>query len=420
MPRQATLPGMGGRGDGLSRRQLLQLTGMGGAGLALTGAGSSVAATRRTTADAVAFNGPHQAGIATPQQRHVELAAFDVVTDQPQVLASLLATWTDAARAMAAGQLAGPPGSAGKEPPDDAETLGLRAARLTVTVGFGPSLFAPGRFVFAGTRPAALADLPSFPTDHLQPQWCGGDLMVQACADDPTVALHAVRTLLHHASGQAVLRWSQSGFLSTPPDHTAPRNLLGFREGAGNVHSDDARALAEHVWVGAEGPAWMRGGSYAVIRRIRLRLDDWDEASLDEQEHVIGRRKVDGAPLGLRRERSALPLDGVDRGGKPLIPANAHVRLAAAQTNGGARLLRRGYNYSGTARDGQLEAGLLFICFQRDPRTAFVPIQQRLATSDALNEYLRHEGSAVFAVPGGLGATGSWGDRLLPGIGTTS
>ena len=173
--------------------------------------------------------------------------------------------------------------------------------------------------------------------------------------------------------------------------------------------------MRRHVWVGAtESPAWMRGGTYMVARRIRMLLEIWDRSSLADQEQTIGRSKYSGAPLGRREEFDPLELEA-EKGGRPLIPADAHVRLASASFNGGERILRRGYSFTDGVdeRLGELDAGLFFICFQRDPDKQFVAIQRRLGRNDALNEYIRHVGSAVFAIPPGARPGGYVGEPLL-------
>lgn len=360
----------------------------------IAGAAASVAAagvTRVTTATATAatprsaervpFRGRHQAGIATPQQQHAQVAAYDVSTRDVAHLAATLQAWTTAAERLTAGLPA---------TRDSGEALGLGPARLTVTVGFGPSLF--GRLGLAHLRPAALTDLPRFRGDALEPEWCGGDVVVQACADDLQVAHHAVRTLTRLAHGVLRPRWLQSGFLPGRSGST-PRNLFGFADGTANMRGTDAALLDRHVWAGAEDQAWMHGGSYLVVRRIRMRLEAWDASPLHEQEAAIGRSKATGVRL-------------------PRAP-HGHAAVARPESNGGARLLRRGYAFSdGIDRAGRMDAGLLFLAFQRDPRTQFTRIQHNLSAHDEMNEYVRHVGSAVFACGPGISGTGSWATPL--------
>jgi deferrochelatase/peroxidase EfeB len=401
----------------LTRARLL--AGAAGAGLALGGVGAErlVSDDGSTT---VPFYGRHQAGIATPAQDRLHFAAFDLATENRSELRDVLRAWSDAAARLTEGRPVGA-ATTGLAPPDDTgEALGLSSARLTVTFGFGPTLFAReggDRFGLARFRPPALAPLPSFAGDELEPERCGGDLAVQACADDPQVAFHAVRNLARIGRGAVALRWSQLGFgrtSSTSRAQQTPRNLMGFKDGTNNLELEDDRALAEHVWLGpSHEPAWLRGGSYLVTRRIRMLIEAWDRASLDDQERTIGRRKASGAPLGGRRELDPVDL-AAHANGAPVVPADAHIRLAAAAENGGVRILRRGYSFTDgmDGRSGQLDAGLFFVSFQNDPR-AFVRLQRRLARSDALNEYVVHTGSALFACPPGASRGGYVGETLV-------
>ncbi|MFH9015119.1 iron uptake transporter deferrochelatase/peroxidase subunit [Streptomyces sp. NPDC017943] len=398
-----------------SRRSLL---GWGGAGLALgaAAAGGAVAMARTDeeprpqAGTAVAFHGPHQAGIATPVQDRLHFAAFDVTTDDRASFVQLLKDWTEAARRMTAGHPVGEGAYGGlpEAPPDDTgEALGLHASRLTLTIGFGPSLF--DRFDLADRRPEALVDLPKFPGDNLDRARSGGDLCIQACSDDPQVAVHAIRNLARIGFGKVVIRWSQLGFgktSSTTPEGQTPRNLFGFKDGTRNIAGTETDRLREHVWVGEkDGPAWMAGGSYLVARRIRMHIETWDRTSLQEQEDIFGRDKGEGAPVGKAKERDEPFLKAM----KP----DAHVRLAHPDANHGATILRRGYSFTdGTDGLGRLDAGLFFLAYQRDVRKGFIPIQRNLA-ADALNEYIQHVGSALFAVPPGVRDRDDWWGRAL-------
>jgi len=404
------------------RRALFGAAGLAGAGAAATLVGCSDDSKASSAAqDVVAFHGPQQAGVSTDAQDRLAFAAFDV---SPGVtrdgLRDLLRTWTDAAGRMAAGAPVSDVETAPQSPPrDTGEALGLSAANLTITFGVGPSLF-DDRFGLGARRPAALVDIPAMPGDNLDPDRSGGDLCVQACADDPQVAFHAVRNLRRLAQGSAVLRWFQLGFGRTSATSSAqatPRNLMGFKDGTNNIKRQDTKALDTHVWVGADtDQPWMRGGTYVVTRRIRMLLESWDRDYLADQENVFGRQKENGAPLGAAGEFDPVPLAAKTEDGSPVIPADAHIRLAAPATNRGITLLRRGYSYTDGVdpETGQLDAGLFFIAFQRDPRSGFIPVQRRLAASDALNEYIQHTSSAIFAIPPGVAATG--GDYWARGL----
>jgi deferrochelatase/peroxidase EfeB len=412
----------------IARRTLLA-----GAAGAVVGAGAATLIGRNRTEssdsssaappeppDGVPFWGPHQAGIATPAQNHLHFAAFDLVTARRQDVVDLLSTWTATAAALTAGGPANVLDDTLLRPPaDTGEALGSGPAQLTITLGFGPDMFDQAgrdRFGLAGRRPPALAEIPAFPGDELDAGRSGGDLAVQACANDPVVAFHAVHMLARQGRGVAALRWSQSGFgrtSSTTRAQETPRNLMGHKDGTNNLRADDVDLFGQHVWVGDEGPAWMTGGSYLVVRRIRMRLEAWDRATLGEQEATIGRHKVSGAPLGGTDESSPVDLDAVDQAGRPLIPARAHIRLAAPAANGGARLLRRGYSFAdGVDALGEQDAGLFFICYQRDPRQQFVSIQQQLAATDALDQYTVHTASAIFACPPGASSGTALGAGL--------
>lgn len=415
----------GSRGSGLSRRRLL---GLGGAAAAVAGAGAvtgraTAGGVDRTTNPAtVAFRGEHQAGIVTPAQDRLHFVSFDVTTDSRAELIELLREWTKAAERMTAGQEAtenGATGGGAHSPPGDTgEALGLAPASLTLTAGFGPSLFGGrDRFGIASRRPAALAGLPRFPHDKLDPARSGGDIAIQACADDPQVAVHAIRNLARIGFGAVSVRWSQLGFgrtSSTSTTQATPRNLFGFKDGTRNLKAEDPAALAEHVWVQpGDGADWMTGGSYLVARRIRMHIETWDRAPLTEQESIVGRTKRSGAPLGQVDEFDPLDLQVGDANG-PLIPADSHVRLAAPESLGGVQILRRGYNFTdGSDGVGHLDAGLFFLAYCRNPQTQFVPMQLALAGKDAMMEYLEHNGSALFACPPGLGSTDYWGSTLF-------
>jgi deferrochelatase/peroxidase EfeB len=401
-----------------SRRSLI---GWGGAGLALgaAAAGGAVAMTRAgndvdpagaEAGAAVAFHGGHQAGISTPVQDRLHFAAFDVKTEDRAEFVQMLKDWTAAARRMTGGQAVGEGafGGLAEAPPDDTgEALGLKPSRLTLTIGFGPSLFR--KFGLEDEQPEGLFELPKFAGDALDRNRSGGDLCIQACADDPQVAVHAIRNLARIGFGKVVIRWSQLGFgktSSTTPEEQTPRNLMGFKDGTRNIAGTETDRLEKFVWVSdEEGPDWMVGGSYLVARRIRMHIETWDRTSLQEQEDIFGRDKGEGAPVGKAKERD-----------KPFLKAmkpDAHVRLAHPDANHGATILRRGYSFTdGTDGLGRLDAGLFFLAYQRDVRKGFVQIQRNLAP-DALNEYIQHVGSAVFAVPPGVRDKDDWWGSTL-------
>jgi deferrochelatase/peroxidase EfeB len=409
----------------ISRRGLLGLAGAGAAGLALgaggvTAAGVATSVATRAT-EQYPFHGRHQAGITTPAQDRLHFAAFDLAPDATAGdLRELLSDWTYAASRITQGLEVTEDGAVGGSPlappADTGEALGLPPSGLTITFGFGPGLF-DDRFGLADRRPAALEPLPRFSGDALDADRSGGDLCIQACADDPQVAVHAIRNLSRIAFGCAAIRWSQLGFgrtSSTSTSQATPRNLFGFKDGTANVKAEETAAVDEHVWVtAADGPAWMAGGSYLVARKIRMVIESWDRTRLEEQQRVVGREKGEGAPLSGGTEFTEPDFAKADDDGSPRIAEDAHVRLAHPTVNGGARLLRRGYNFvDGNDALGRLDAGLFFLSFQRDP-AQFVTVQRSLAGHDALNEYIKHVGSAIFAVPPGAQQGGSIGDALF-------
>ncbi|RDJ98835.1 iron uptake transporter deferrochelatase/peroxidase subunit [Paraburkholderia lacunae] len=361
------------------------------------------------------FYGAHQGGIVTPQQSHTYVAALDLTTDKRDDVIALLRAWTEAAARLTPGGTAAPlPPGDDKPAPDAGDVLGLGPCGLTITFGFGPGLFThdgKDRYGLAARRPAALVDLPRFNGDQLITEKTGGDLFIQACANDQQVAFHAVRQLARLGYGVATMRWGQSGFVSGPRGQT-PRNLMGFKDGTNNPSTAKPQLMNEFVWAGAADAPWMEGGTYTVVRRIRITLEHWDNTELGFQEQVFGRHKYSGAPIGKKNEFDPVDLKEEDKEGNPVIPENSHVRLSNQASNNGAQILRRSYSYNeGTnfyierwppwRQETEYDAGLIFVAHQSDPRTGFIPINGKLAKFDLMNQFTTHVGSAVFAVPPG-------------------
>lgn len=357
----------------------------------------------------------------------MHFCSFDVITDARSEVVAMLKQWTQMAERMTAGQETIPNGAVGRNPhgppADTGEALDLAASALTLTIGFSPSFFVKDgkdRFGIADRRPAGLAELPKFTNETMDPARCGGDICIQACANDPQVAVHAIRNLARVGFGTVAVRYSQLGFgrtSSTSRAQVTPRNLLGFKDGTNNLKAEDTDLLDKNVWVAhSDGADWLTGGTYLVTRRIRMRVENWDRTSLVEQERVIGRQKGSGAPNGYQGEFDKVDFDIMGPDNKPLVDVDSHIRLVAPDHLGGMRMLRRGYNFTdGSDGLGHLDAGLFFIAFVRNPATNFIPALTAMS-NDALNEYITHTGTAVFACPPGLregDSSAYWGSTLF-------
>ncbi len=419
--------------QGLTRRRFLSGGLMAAAGASI-GANPLEAAltpgqeTARPDNTAEPFWGDHQSGILTPLQANTYFAAFDLVTTDRADVVKLMQAWTAAAANLTQGKPATDFGQDTSVPaPDSATTLGLPPSRLTLTFGFGAGLFTKDgkdRYGLAKQRPAAFVDLPKFTGDQLVPERTGGDLSVQACADDPQVAFHAIRQLSRLAYNIAVMRWVQTGFTPGYKAGQTPRNLMGFKDGTNNPSIKDPALMDKVVFVGDEGPDWMRGGSYLVARRIRIALEHWDRMNLAFQEQTVGRQKYSGAPLTGKDEFDAADYDAADKDGNSIIPENSHLRLAAAAHNDGAQIFRRPYSFNdGTnvtaerwppwREEMEFDAGLLFMCYQRDPRTGFIKIFEKMSKFDMMNQFVTHVGGGHFAIPSGIAEGQYLGQRLF-------
>jgi deferrochelatase/peroxidase EfeB len=413
----------------LSRRKLLGGLGLAGAGLAVGGAsiasGLGPFGTPEASADADStanrmypFYGQHQAGIVTPAQDRLAFASMNVLDGTSRNdLRTLLKDWTVAAERMTRGQLVGDDTNLDDPPLDTGEAIGSPVGGLTITIGYGPSLF-DDRFGLTPRKPALLTQLPALPNENLDPDYVGGDLCLQACSDDPLVAFHAVRNLARLGLGVVDYNWMELGFGKTSSTSTAqatPRNLLGFKDGTRNIKAQQTDLLDDYVWAGKDtDQPWMRGGTYLISRRIQIFIENWDRDYLEDQQNVIGRAKVTGAPLTGGEEFTAPRFHQKNDQGQLVIPANAHVRLASHEENDGTRLLRRGYSFTDGIDPvrGTLLGGLFFIAFVKNP-DQFITLQNKLGSHDALNEYIEHIGSGIFAVQGGLARGGHWGDGLF-------
>ncbi|MGI5427001.1 iron uptake transporter deferrochelatase/peroxidase subunit [Streptomyces sp. CA-179760] len=404
--------------EGISRRRMLGTAGATGLVLGTAGAAGGYAAAPSEAAapltslgtDRAMFHGKHQPGITDALQARGHVVAFDLTAGAGRKeAAALLRRWSETARRLMAG-----------EPNGHDDTGVARDAgpsSLTITFGFGHSFFA--RTGLEKRRPASLDPLPEFSSDHLDKNRSNGDLWVQIGANDSLVAFHALRALQKDTGSAARVRWQMNGFNRSPGATAHPmtaRNLMGQIDGTRNPKPAEAD-FDQRIFVPEKGePSWMANGSYAVVRRIRMLLDDWEKLSGTAQEDVIGRRKSDGAALSGGTETTAMDLEKTDAKGNLVVPINAHARITRPDQNGGAAMLRRPFSFhDGIDTDGVPDAGLLFICWQADPLRGFVPVQRKLDRGDALSQYIRHESSGLFAVPGGAAKGEYVGQKLLEG-----
>jgi deferrochelatase/peroxidase EfeB len=400
---------------GISRRGLFLGTAGGAVAGALLGGGGGYAIGHTLAQDDSDsaleypfYTGLHQSGIDTPPQRYSMFMSFDMADGTTRTdLQVLLARWSASIAQLMKGQPVGQvqPDRTDAVAGDTGEALDLGPSGLTVTLGLGPGLF-DSRFGLAAKRPKHLRDLPTLPSDNLSAATTGGDLGLQACADDPQVAYHAIRDLARMARGTATTRWTVMGFgrASAGPSQKTPRNLMGFKDGTRNISTPED--YKEFVWVDDDQP-WMRGGSYQVVRKIQMNIEIWDADGVHDQQSVFGRTKTEGGPLSGGTEFTP-----PDFHSSKISPV-AHIALAAHENNGGIKILRRGYNYTdGLDQYAQLDAGLLFVAYMNDPKH-FVTLQTKLGSSDRLNEYISHIGSALYVLPPAPKAGGYIGEKLF-------
>lgn len=390
----------------MDRREFLKKAGIGGAGLALGLSGASAFFANKEQGskniadgqEEISFYGKHQAGITTPMQKNIYFVVLDLRTTDKNELIQLFKDWTDYSEKLVNGDLVKKDGSNALLPPSDTgETVGLNPYRLTLTFGVSASFLT--KLGLEKKRPKLFRDLPAFPKEQLREQYTGGDIVIQACADDEQVAFHAVRNLIRKGRNKVTMKWSQSGFAAIGDRMETPRNLFGFKDGTANVTTE--KDFDKVVW--ADSQDWMKNGSYMAVRRIIMHLETWDRTNLQEQENTFGRYKESGAPFGKQNE-----FDEVDLS---LLPVDSHVRLAKEVD---LPILRRSYSYSDgiDPNTGQFDAGLLFIAFQKDP-DRFVKIQTNLGADDKMNEYVTHIGTGLFACFGGVKEGGYIGQDLF-------
>jgi deferrochelatase/peroxidase EfeB len=408
----------------INRRNLLKGAAAGAATTALTAGllvkGAAVdsqaeAAATDSSADSYPFHGDHQAGILTPgpatKQRAATYAAFDVTAAGRSGLSDLMRTLTERARFLTIGGT--PPNLGVSSPPSDSDVLGpnVPADGLTVTVSVGHTLF-DDRFGLRAAKPVKLTPMTSFPNDALEDAWTGGDILVQLCANHPDTVHHAIRDITKHTRGGMQLRWKMDGYDSPPRPTGTSRNLLGFKDGTANPTGSTARQL---IWVNDRAePAWAAGGSYQVVRLIRMLVEFWDRVSINEQETMFGRRRDTGAPLDGTTEFD-VPNYKADPHGA-VIPTDAHIRLANPRTTATAdqRLIRRSYNYDlGVDANGNIQAGHIFTAYQQDLQRQFETIQKRLVNEPLVDYVQPFGGGYFFALPGIRTATDTYASGLL-------
>jgi deferrochelatase/peroxidase EfeB len=412
----------------LDRRQFLgrsaAVLGAGAIGLGVgaevasgsTPAPTSEEAAERVLADELAsrnaFQGYHQHGVLTERQSAAAFVALDAIAPRQNELIEGLKELSYRAEALSQG------GAVTEteidDPPPDSGILGDYNAPdgLTVTIGFGATLF-DGRYGLAGTKPAGLTEMPAFEKDGLEPDRCHGDVMLSICADHRDTVAHTLRELLRTTAGVLTPRWRVDGFQTTkrgPTPRSSTRNLFGFRDGTANPDPTDAKLMDQLVWVkpGAGEPRWTAGGTYQVVRTIRMHVEFWDRVGMFEQTNMVGRDRVTGAPLGGTEEYED-PRYDLDPQGKR-IPLSAHIRLANPRTPAteNQRILRRPYNYDrGLDEAGNLDQGLLFVAFNQDIARQFETVQKRLEEEE-MADYITPVGGGYYFVPRAASGSGDW------------
>jgi deferrochelatase/peroxidase EfeB len=356
------------------------------------------------------FDGEHQAGILTPRQAQAAMISLDSVAQTPTELNLSLQQLSTRIRQLTEGA------SVGVEeidaPPPDSGILGPYDApdSLTVTLAFGPTLF-DHRYGLASKKPRHLTAMPAFALDRLDPSRTGGDLLVQICAGQRDTVVHTVRELMRVMAGTFTPRWSLDGFQAAQrnTDPTAStRNLFAFRDGTANPEVTDEALMRELVWAAADERPFAAGGTYMVVRAIRQHVEFWDRVGMLEQEQMIGRDRVSGAPLGGTAEHENPDYPSDPKGTR--IPLNAHIRIANPRTaqTANQQMLRRPYNYNrGFDEAGDQDQGMLFVAFNQDPERQFATIQRRLE-SEPMTDYITPVGGGYFFAPRGAAGPADW------------
>lgn len=404
--------------DSISRRDFLKLSASFGVGLALGASGmagldkvipANSTETATTSGEQVPFYGANQAGIITPQQSYMYLVSMNITSSSKSDVISLFKDWTKFVALSTSGRKMKTGDNPLLPPSDTGEALEHGAARLTVTVGFGPSFFNKNgvdAYGISNKLPQYLKEIPRMAKDKLDDAISGGDICLQVCADNQQVAFHSARNLIRLATGKASVKWLQEGFISGANAEDTPRNLFGFKDGTANQLHQSERGYNDVVWAGDGEPSWMQGGTYLAYRKIRMLLEVWDRSSLTDQEDTFGRHKESGAPYGKTDEFDSVNVSA--------LPIHSHVRLAKESKQS---IHRRAYSYTDgiDARTGNVNAGLLFISYQKNPDTQFIPMLRMMQNQDLLNEYAVHIGSGLYACPAGLKEGQYFGQSILEG-----
>ena len=400
----------------ISRRDMLKLSALTCVGIVAATSGVTTSldllqhANQKSKAKQVIdFFGKHQAGIITPSQAYGYFVAFDLTVTTVKEVKQLLRDWTLLAQTVAKGETMENSNNSLLPPNDTGDSLGLDAQNLTITIGYGQTFFEKDgvdRFGLREKTPQHLKPMPKIAHDSLQENLCDGDILFQICADDRQVCFHAVRNLIRMSSGRATVRFLENGFIKGGKGET-PRNLFGFKDGTANVEHDTRAGYNEVVWANATEPNWFQNGSYLGYRKIKMLLEIWDRSSLTDQEDTFGRHKVSGAAYGRKDEFEPVILSKQ--------PVDSHVKLAKDIKK---QMHRRAFSYQNGIDEltGNIDAGLLFVAFTKNPSEQYIPMLQLMGKKDKLNEYTLPIGNGLYACQSGLKKGEYFGQQLFAEI----
>ena len=370
---------------------------------------------------AINFLGEHQAGVLTPEQKNASFIAFNVTTTSIEELQTLFTILTQRIAYLTQVQKAAST-SNDKMPPAESGILGtlLQPDSLTITVSLGNSLF-DSRFGLDKIKPHYLVEMTSFPNDRLEEKWCGGDIVLQICANSQESVIYALRDILRNTGQLWFPLWKIDGFLPSRDidQRTTPINLFGFKDGTGNAPTNDAALMNELIWITAENkePAWCAGGTYQAVRLIRFNLEFWDRTPLEDQENDFGRHKSTGAPIGMKHENDDPSFEKDPHGDRILF--DSHMRRAEPRNpeRYTAKLRRRSYSYSlGLTESGVLDMGLIFVSYQKNLKTGFIDTQKRL-NGEPLERYIKPFGGGYyFVLPGVQSATNNLAQGMFEAL----